>query len=92
MLPVWAWQRRQVRLDAGTLRSAAGGVVSLVAYAIVICSASISPMGPVSALRESSVVIAVVLGWLFLGEQFKWWRLVACLVVARGTECLGLRG
>ncbi|QJW96498.1 DMT family transporter [Frigoriglobus tundricola] len=96
MLPVWAWQRRVpgglVRLDAGTLRSAAGGVVSLAAYAIVIWAASISPMGPVSALRESSVVVAAVLGWLFLGEPLKWWRLVACLVVATGAACLGLRG
>ncbi|OWK41782.1 Integral membrane protein [Fimbriiglobus ruber] len=96
MLPVWAWRRRApggpVRLGAASLRSAAGGVVSLVAYAIVIWAASISPMGPVSALRESSVVVAAVLGWLFLGERLGWWRLVACAVVASGAACLGLRG
>jgi len=95
MVPAWAWRRdpgRHFRLDAATLRSAAGGVVSLVAYAIVIWAASISPMGPVSALRESSVVVAAVLGWLFLGERLRWWRLVACLVVASGAACLGLRG
>jgi drug/metabolite transporter (DMT)-like permease len=96
MLPVWAWHRREsghhIRLDAESLRSAAGGVVSLVAYAIVIWAASISPMGPVSALRESSVVVAAVLGWLFLGERLGPWRLAACLVVASGAACLGLRG
>jgi drug/metabolite transporter (DMT)-like permease len=93
MLPVWAWRRRgaSVRLDAESLRSATGGFVSLVAYAIVIWAASISPMGPVSALRESSVVVAAVLGWLFLGERLGPWRLAACLVVALGAACLGLR-
>ena len=92
----WAWRGRghggRVRLDAESLRSAAGGLVSLVAYAIVIWAASISPMGPVSALRESSVVVAAILGWLFLGERPGPWRLAACLVVASGAACLGLRG
>lgn len=91
MLPVLVWRRVPV-LDAASLRSAAGGAVSLVAYAIVIWAASISPMGPVSALRESSVVVAAVLGWLFLGERLGRWRLGACLVVALGAACLGLRG
>ena len=95
MLPVWAWRREAgagVRLDAEALRSAAGGIVSLAAYAIVIWAASISAMGPVSALRESSVVVAAVLGWLFLGERLGPGRLAACLVVASGAACLGLRG
>ncbi|QEL15084.1 DMT family transporter [Limnoglobus roseus] len=94
MIPVWAWRwtaETRIRLDTPTLRSAAGGTVSLVAYAIVISAATISPMGPVSALRESSVVVAAVLGWLFLGERLGWRRLVACLVVAVGAACLGLR-
>lgn len=90
MLPVWVW--RPVRFDSGSMRSAAGGIVSLAAYAIVIWAASISPMGQVSALRESSVVVAAVLGWLFLGEQLGSRRLVACLIVAAGAACLGLRG
>ena len=95
MLPVWAWRRGTggpIRIDAEALRSAAGGFVSLTAYAIIIWAASISPMGPVSALRESSVVVAAVLGWLFLGERLGPWRLAACLVVALGAACLGLQG
>jgi drug/metabolite transporter (DMT)-like permease len=95
MVPFLVWRRvpdGRDRLDAGSLRSAAGGLVSLVAYAIVLWAASISPMGPVSALRESSVVVAAVLGWLFLGERLGWRRLIACVVVASGAACLGLRG
>lgn len=90
MLPVLFW--RGVRLDSSAQRSAAGGVVSLVGYAIVIWAASISPTGQVSALRESSVVVAAILGWLFLGEQLGSRRLVACIIVAAGAACLGLRG
>src|SRR5262249_22780860 len=94
MLPVWACRRRgaSLRPDAESLRSAAGGVVSLAAYAIVIWAASVSPMGPVSAVRESSVVVAGGLGWLCRGERLGPWRLAACLVVASGAACLGLRG
>lgn len=95
MLPAWAWLRKpgdRVRPDAETLRSSAGGVVSLVAYAIVIWAATVSPMGPVSAMRESSVVVAALLGKLFLSERLGPWRLGACLVVAAGAACLGLRG
>jgi drug/metabolite transporter (DMT)-like permease len=90
MLPVLFW--RGARFDSSTRRSASGGVVSLVGYAIVIWAASISPMGQVSALRESGVVVAAILGWLFLGEQLESRRLVACLVVAAGAACLGMRG
>jgi uncharacterized membrane protein len=49
-----------------------------------------APMGPVSALRETSVVFAVLIGWLFLGEGFSVRRLLACLVIAAGAGCLGL--
>lgn len=95
MLPAWAWGREpgsHLRPDAEAMRSAAGGPVSLAAYAIVIWAASVSPIGPVSTLRESSVVVAAVRGWLSLGERLGPWRLAACLVVAAGAACLGLRG
>lgn len=96
MIPVWIWRRghpaRHLRWDVVTLRSAAGGIVSLAAYTIVIWAASVSPMGQVSALRESSVLFAALLGWLFLGEPLGAVRLAACLVVAVGAACLGLRG
>lgn len=79
------------RIDAEAARSAMGGLVSMVGYAIVIWAASISPMGEVSALRETSVVFAALLGWLFLKERLGWRRLAACLVVAAGAACLGYR-
>ncbi len=79
------------KIDAEAARSAMGGLVSMVAYAIVIWAASISPMGEVSALRETSVVFAALLGWMFLKERLGWRRMAACLVVAAGAMCLGYR-
>ncbi len=78
------------RLDRETVRSAFGGIVSMTAYAIVIWAASVSPMGPVSALRETGVVFAALLGRVFLSEPLGPRRMTACAIVAAGAGCLGL--
>ena len=70
--------------------SMAGGLVSLVAYGIVIWVLQSGAMGAVSALRETSVVFAVLIGRVFLGETVNGKRWLACLVVAAGAVCLGL--
>jgi drug/metabolite transporter (DMT)-like permease len=67
----------------------AGGVVAFLAYGIVIFAMQRSPMGIVSALRETSVVFATLMGWFFLGEPLSWRRLAACLVITTGTAGLG---
>ena len=50
----------------------------------------IGPMGPVSALRETSSVFAALIGWLFLKETLTARRLGACIVIACGALFLGL--
>jgi drug/metabolite transporter (DMT)-like permease len=75
--------------SAETLKALAGGVISLIAYVAVVSALALGPIGPISALRETSVVFAVVLGRVFLGEQLTLGRLVACAVVAIGAACLG---
>lgn len=71
-----------------TIRSGIGGVVSVVAYGAVIWAASIGPMGSVSALRETSVVFATLIGWIFLGERLTVTRLASCAAVAAGAIAL----
>ena len=88
----WAvrgWRAPLVDRSAATARAAFGGVVSLVAYAIVIVAASVAPMGAVSALRETSVVFAAVIGRLFLAERLTPARLASCAAVAAGAVLLG---
>lgn len=70
--------------------SVGGGLVSLAAYGIVIWAMQSGAMGAVSALRETSVVFAVLIGRVFLRETVDAGRWLACLVVAAGAVCLGL--
>lgn len=88
-LAVRGWRAPLVDRSRATVMSAIGGLVSIVAYSVIISAASISPMGPVSALRETSVIFAALIGWLFLGEQFSARRLGSCALVAIGAILLG---
>ncbi|TCQ02183.1 putative membrane protein [Rhizobium sp. PP-F2F-G36] len=67
-----------------------GGMVSLVAYGAVIAAFALGPAGPITALRETSVVFAVLIGRLFLGEALTFKRIAACVIVAGGAICLGI--
>jgi drug/metabolite transporter (DMT)-like permease len=66
-----------------------GGWVSLIAYAIVIWAMHYGPMGPVSALRETSVLFATLIGHFALKEQVGARRVASCVVIACGAACLG---
>jgi uncharacterized membrane protein len=72
------------------MKALGGGAVSLVAYGLVIWAVTISPMGPVSALRETSVVFAALIARIFLREALTLRRLAASLVICLGAVCLGL--
>jgi uncharacterized membrane protein len=70
--------------------SLAGGLVSIAAYGIVIWALQSGTMGAVSALRETSVVFAVLIGRMFLREAVSARRWIACVIVAAGAACLRL--
>ncbi len=78
-----------LRWRPGLLHAAAGGLVSLLAYGIIIYAMTAAPMGAVSALRETSVLFAAVLGYLFLGEALTIRKMLACTVIAAGTLIMG---
>jgi drug/metabolite transporter (DMT)-like permease len=65
------------------------GVVQLVTYGTVIWAFTMAPIGPVSALRETSIVFAALIGRMFLSEPLTARRLSACVVIAAGAACLG---
>ncbi|OPA86296.1 EamA family transporter [Pseudomonas fluorescens] len=66
-----------------------GGLVSLLAYAIIIYAMAYAPMGAVSALRETAVLFAALIGYFFLGEALTPRKLLACAVIALGTFLIG---
>ena len=65
-----------------------GGLVSILAYGIVIWAMQYGAMGVVSALRETSVVWAAVIGRIFLKETLTARRMASCLAIAAGAACL----
>ena len=65
-----------------------GGVVSILAYGIVIWAMQYEAMGVVSALRETSVVYAAIIGRFFLKERLTARRATSCLAIAMGAACL----
>ena len=68
--------------------AALGGLLSLVAYVAVICAFALGPAGPVTALRETSVIFAALIGHQFLHEKLTPGRAIACLTVVAGVVCL----
>ncbi|WP_034912599.1 DMT family transporter [Erwinia sp. 9145] len=66
-----------------------GGLVSLLAYGMVIYAMSGAPMGAVSALRETSVLFAAFIGYFFLGEKLSVRKILACMLIAVGTMVIG---
>lgn len=84
--------RSLVRGRREMLVAGSGGLASLLAYGIVIFAMSQGAMGPVSALRETSVVFAALIGRLFLRESLSRYRMTACLVVAVGAVLIGHAG
>jgi len=55
------------------------------AYAMVLAALQMAPAAPVAAVRESSIVIAALMAWLFLGEER---RLGGAVVVAVGVALI----
>jgi len=55
------------------------------AYAMVLAALELAPPAPVAAVRESSIVIAALMAWLFLGEER---RLAGAVLVAAGVALI----
>ena len=55
------------------------------AYAMVLAALQMAPAAPVAAVRESSIVIAALMAWLFLGEER---RLGGAALVAAGVALI----
>jgi drug/metabolite transporter (DMT)-like permease len=94
-VPLWYLARgRREMFDvsmAETGKAASGGLISLAAYGAIIWAMQGNAMGAVSALRETSVVFAALLGAVFLGERLTLWRIAACCIIAAGAACVGWR-
>lgn len=69
-----------------------GGLCSVAAYGLVIYANTLAPLGMVSALRESSVIIAALFGVVIFREGPWASRLAAAATVGAGVLVLTLAG
>ena len=88
----FVWFRFPVRLmGVGrkvTTIGIGGGVLSGLAYGLVLYAKTLAPLGVVSALRETSVIFAALIGVVLMGERPIGRRVIAAIVVALGIIIL----
>lgn len=81
--------RRRLRVAAGWMPLAVGAGLS-VAYLLVLLALRLASAPAVSAVRETSVVIATALAAAFLHERVSRGRLAGSILVAAGVAMLAL--
>lgn len=65
-------------------RGLLAGALSVVAYSAVLWAQTKAPLAEVAALRETSVIVAAIIGAVFLKERFGSRRVAAAVLVAVG--------
>jgi drug/metabolite transporter (DMT)-like permease len=73
-------------------RIVAAGALMLLAYTLVLRAYAVAPLAYAGAIREVSVVIAALAGWLWLGERFGARRLMGAIAVFSGILVVAVLG
>ncbi|MFH8346219.1 EamA family transporter [Streptomyces sp. NPDC018045] len=91
-IPAYALATRRglllAQLRPVALRGAAGGVLSVFAYGLVLWAQTRAPLAPVAALRESSIIVGAAIGTLFFKERFGAPRLAAAGLMVAGIALM----
>ena len=61
------------------------GIASFLAYAIVVWGMTQAPIALVAALRETSILFAVLIGWLAFGERMDRAKAIAAVLIVAGV-------
>ena len=72
-----------------TWEALGGGLLSFGSYGAIIAALALGNVGPISALRETSIVFSALIGRIFLGEPLTVRRALVCLTVAAGAVLIG---
>ena len=65
-----------------------GGTISYIVYGIVVWGFTEAPIPLVSALRETSVIIALLIGTFFLKERFTILKALSIFIIFSGVVLL----
>lgn len=92
LVVVFVWSRFPTRLVNVSIRvtvlGIGGGLLSALAYGLVLFAKTLAPLGIVSALRETSVIFAALIGIIWMGERPIGRRVIASVIVAFGIIVL----
>ena len=66
-----------------------GGFFSYVAYVITVWAFTKAPIPMVSALRESSIIFAILIGYFYLKEKINMYKIISILLIFAGV--IGLK-
>ncbi|PCH47943.1 MAG: hypothetical protein COC23_01005 [Hyphomicrobiales bacterium] len=69
-----------------------GGLISAIGYGLAIYAKTLTTLGTVSAIRESSVIIAALIGVVWFGERPWKLRVISAAIVACGVILLATAG
>lgn len=73
---------------AALLPGIGAGICSLASFSMALYGFSIAPVAYISAMRETAVVFAALMGWWFLREGFGPRRTLAAVLLAAGLSLL----
>jgi drug/metabolite transporter (DMT)-like permease len=73
-------------------RGVVGGLVAYVSFGSVMLATRIDQVGQAAVLRETSVVFAALIGWMFLGERIGRLRAALVVVIALGAVVVEFGG
>ncbi|MEU3776907.1 EamA family transporter [Streptomyces sp. NPDC032472] len=72
-------------------RGLAGGLLSLLAYGLVVWAQSRGDLSTIAALRETSIVFGALIGAVVFRERLGHRRITASITVLRASRCSGSR-
>jgi drug/metabolite transporter (DMT)-like permease len=95
-LTLWALIYRNKKIKPFVLGNwktgAIGGSLALLAYALALYALNKGAMAHVSALRETSVLFATLIGAFLLKEGFGWQRILAAFIITTGIFVMQVFG
>jgi drug/metabolite transporter (DMT)-like permease len=76
-------------LTEGKLVFWVGGSFSYLAYVITVWAFTKAPIPMVSALRESSIIFAIFIGYFYLKDKINFYKIISILLIFIGV--IGLK-
>jgi drug/metabolite transporter (DMT)-like permease len=92
MFQHYGWKVLKTELSGHWVRIMAIGLLSVIAYLLVLVAYAVSFVSYTGAIREVSVVLGALAGWYFLGERLGGWRLAGSAIIFCGIMVIAVTG